>query len=233
MYGNPQLYPDLNPITPLGPDWSYDEWWFRGPEVRAAVPADGEISILPAGGSITLEIACGPYYTTMYGADPNGNVACDDPGPYHADPNAEEVLQEWVAGCALGIADVLEPGNAGPDNFTIFSVQQECVWTRNTTFEVPAQMPACSGEWCLCGWVWSPQTGQGNAYHTPFRCKVTGSPADATPIAPPADPLPCEDDPSTCQPGAKKMIMIFNEPDHLARDDRDPTRLDLRVLDIL
>ncbi|GAA6001154.1 hypothetical protein JCM10207_007435 [Rhodosporidiobolus poonsookiae] len=215
MYGNWALYPELNPVDPLGPGWSYDEWWFRGPATRAAVPEDGEVAELPAGGTFSMEIACGAYYTTMFGSDPNGNVACDDPGPYHADPVALEVKHEWLAGCALGIADVMHPDDANPDNFVVFSVQKECVWTRNTTFAVPARMPACTGEWCICGWLWQPQTGTGNSYHTGFRCKVTGSPPDATPIAPPVDPAWCEFEPDECTKGAKKMLIVFNEPTNI------------------
>lgn len=38
----------------------------------------------------------------MDGSDPNGNVACDEPGPYHADPDAEIVNPDLLSGCAIG-----------------------------------------------------------------------------------------------------------------------------------
>ncbi|GAA5829605.1 hypothetical protein JCM11251_000217 [Rhodosporidiobolus azoricus] len=186
MYAVPEDYPGLqNPVTPLGPGWSYDEWWFRGPGVRAAVPKDGAVTLLPAGGQVTLELACDRYYTVeLYGADPNGNVACDSPGPLHADPAGQGFYQEWVAGCALGIADVMDPNDATPENF-----------------------------------LWQPQTGDTNAYHTPFRCKVTDSPVDAGTIAfPLQDPVKCDGDKSACTKGAKRMLMLYNEPTNVHID---------------
>ncbi|GAA5908398.1 hypothetical protein JCM6882_007926 [Rhodosporidiobolus microsporus] len=223
MYGIPELYPGLqNPVQPLGPGLAFDDWWFRGPGVRAAVPPDGAVTLLPAGGSVTLELACDRYYTVeLYGADPNGNVACDWAGPFHADPAGAAFYREWIAGCALGIADVMDPEDATPDNFVVFSVQHECVVTRNTTFEVPAKMPSCTGEWCICGWLWQPQTGDTNAYHTPFRCKVTDSPEEAGTIAfPLQDPVKCNDEPENCTKGAKRMLMLYNEPNDFDVDNR-------------
>jgi hypothetical protein len=163
--------------------------WFRGPAVRNAPPKKpGAVAVLPAGGNFTLELACAPEYTTYDGSDPNGNVACDEPGPYHADPDALVVDPKLLSGCAIGsesllpplisrweltsiaiVADVMDPNDATMEDFTIISVQSECIWTRNTTFSIPAKMPACTGDWCICGWVWSPQTGISNAYHTPVR----------------------------------------------------------------
>lgn len=47
-----------SPVDPLGPDLAtQDEWWFRGPRARALPPQDGAVMALPAGGSITFEIA--------------------------------------------------------------------------------------------------------------------------------------------------------------------------------
>ncbi|GAA5987690.1 hypothetical protein JCM5350_008070 [Sporobolomyces pararoseus] len=214
MYGGPLDYPGLqDPVTPLGPGLEFNDWWFRGPAVRNAPPKEkGAVAILPAGGNFTLEIACAPEYTTYDGSDPNGNVACDQPGPYHADPDANIVNPKLLSGCAIGIADVMDPNDATMDDFTIISVQANCIWTRNTTFSIPAKMPACTGDWCICGWVWSPQTGISNAYHTPFRCKIDGSPVDARPIALPQDPVYCPDSPKDCTKGAKKLISSYNYP---------------------
>lgn len=50
-----------------------------------------------------------------------------------------------VAGCALGIADVDNIANVTMDNFAIFSVQHACVQQRTTYFDIPAQMPPCTG----------------------------------------------------------------------------------------
>ncbi|GAA5903968.1 uncharacterized protein JCM6883_002043 [Sporobolomyces salmoneus] len=213
MYGGPKDYPGLqNPVMPLGPELEFDDWWFRGPDVRNAPPKSGAVAILPAGGDYTLEIACAPEYTTYDGNEGTGNVACDEPGPYHADPAALKVDPALFSGCAIGISDVMDPNDATMDDFTIISVQSECISDRDTTFSIPARMPSCTGEWCICGWVWLPQTGDANAYHTPFRCKISDSPADARPIASPQDPVFCPDSRDDCTKGAKKMISTYNYP---------------------
>ncbi|KAK4699652.1 hypothetical protein P7C70_g6606, partial [Phenoliferia sp. Uapishka_3] len=89
---------DVDPFAPLGPGWSFDDWWFRqaislnperwmsadiytilshrGSPTRTAPPADGAVSQLPAGGNLMLEIACNIAFTTI-GGNPNNNVAND------------------------------------------------------------------------------------------------------------------------------------------------------------
>lgn len=60
MYGvGPDWAYDAGPpMNPIGPGLAtQDEWWFRGPEARALPPQDGAVMELPAGGSITFEIA--------------------------------------------------------------------------------------------------------------------------------------------------------------------------------
>ncbi|KAL8293721.1 hypothetical protein RQP46_000422 [Phenoliferia psychrophenolica] len=48
-----------DPVSPIGPDIAVqDDWWFRGPGYRALAPAAGEVTELPAGGQIVLEITC-------------------------------------------------------------------------------------------------------------------------------------------------------------------------------
>lgn len=36
----------------------------------------------------------------------------------------------------------------------MFSVNQTCVWTLHTDFQVPAAMPECPEEGCTCAWFW-------------------------------------------------------------------------------
>lgn len=38
------------------------------------------------------------------------------------------------------------------DNFAIFSVKHDCVQQKQTSFDIPAAMPACTGDKCICGW---------------------------------------------------------------------------------
>jgi hypothetical protein len=144
FFSSPQLETPSRFLTTYSPLLSHScrpfspSQWFRGPATRAAVPEDGAISLLPAGGSLTLEFGCSPYYSTWpYGGDPAGTVACDDPGPLHANPSGGEVEEEWIAGCALGIADVMEPGDATPDNFVRLSLSFRIFSTILTDFPSP------------------------------------------------------------------------------------------------
>ncbi|GAA5871296.1 hypothetical protein JCM3774_000903 [Rhodotorula dairenensis] len=219
-----------SPVDPLGPGLStQDEWWFRGPRARALPPQEGAVMELPAGGSLTFEIAC-HYAWTSYGyatSVPGSQLdACPGPnaGPYHAgDPDSKVIDYNLVSGCALAIADVDDISKVTMDNLAIFSVQHECVQQKMTSFEVPARMPKCTGSKCICGWFWLANNGTANFYMTAFDCAVTGSPADATPIAPPQDPVFCKNDPSSCTTGAKRPIYAYNNPTNvpwIGNDDR-------------
>ncbi|KAH9948719.1 hypothetical protein B0H21DRAFT_224202 [Amylocystis lapponica] len=53
-----------------------------------------------------------------------------------------------VKGCALAIAYKSDVTQVQPEDFTVFSVNQTCVWTRETNFPVPAKMPACPAGGC-------------------------------------------------------------------------------------
>ncbi|GAA6055791.1 hypothetical protein JCM3770_004803 [Rhodotorula araucariae] len=206
------------PTDPIGPYFYFDDWWFRGPAFRSLPPVNGDVMNLPAGGSVTIEIAC-HYAWTSYGyatTEPGSALdACpgDNAGPYHSgDPNSKEIDNNLLSGCALGIADVDNINDVTMDNLAIFSVNHECVKQKETSFEIPAKMPACTGEKCICAWFWLANNGTGNFYMTPFDCSVSGSPADATPIAPPQDPVFCKNNPSSCTTGSKRPIYAYNFP---------------------
>ena len=127
-----------DPVAPLGPSWDTADWWFRGTAVQNMPPAKGQVALLPAGGELTLEIACNVAWTD-YGYAMT-NVACPgNVGAYHAgDPAADEVDESLVSGCALAIADVDDISEVTWDNLVVFSVQEKCVWEVNTTFSVPS-----------------------------------------------------------------------------------------------
>lgn len=62
----------------MGPGWTNeDDWWFRGPAARALPPVAGEVSILPAGGSITFEITCHVAFTSFGWATSTPGSALD------------------------------------------------------------------------------------------------------------------------------------------------------------
>ncbi|GAA5947645.1 hypothetical protein JCM3765_001016 [Sporobolomyces pararoseus] len=225
MYGvGPNFeYSAGNPVDPIGPGWTtFDDWWFRGPSYRALKPQSNVASQLPAGGSFTMEIACHVAWTS-YGyatTEPGSPLdACpgDNAGPYHAgDPNSMEIDDHLVSGCALAIADVENIEDVTMDNLVIFSTNQNCVRQKETTFEIPAKMPKCTGSNCICSWHWLAANGTANYYQTGFNCTITGSDPSATPIAPPSDPVFCGNDPSKCTKGAKRPIYAYNYPSNVA-----------------
>ena len=101
-----------------------------------------------------------------------------------------------TTGCALAIAYKSDVTTIQPEDFTVFSVNQTCVWSRFTDFQIPANMPPCPPEGCHCAWFWihSPDSGSEQSesafllfaskaslillsvdYMTGFKCNVTGS----------------------------------------------------------
>ncbi|BGP15156.1 hypothetical protein JCM10213v2_003113 [Rhodosporidiobolus nylandii] len=211
MYGVGEYFDSSeagDPFAPLGPFWEKDDWWFRGPTARSLKPAErtyptGVLDV-PAGGTITLEIACHVAWTS-YGwatTEPGSDRdACPgNTGAYHSgDPNADEIDPSLLSGCALAIADKENIEDVGWDDLVVFSVQEQCVKQKYTDFQVPAKMPKCTGSKCICGWFWLANNGKfcgsctTNFYMTAMDCAVSGSPADALPIAAPQDPVFCAD----------------------------------------
>lgn len=59
-----------------------------------------------------------------------------------------------LKGCALAITYESDVNKVTPENFTVFSVNQTCVWYEKTDFQVPARMPSCPEEGCICAWFW-------------------------------------------------------------------------------
>ena len=68
---------------------------------------------------------------------------------------APHVQGLWdLKGCALGITYQSNVTNVKPEDFAIFSVNQTCVWYKDTNFQVPARMPPCPEGGCICAWFW-------------------------------------------------------------------------------
>ncbi|GJN93959.1 hypothetical protein Rhopal_007020-T1 [Rhodotorula paludigena] len=225
MYG---VGPDFeytigDPVIPIGPDVAdQNDWWFRGPEARALKPQDGAVMDLPAGGKVDFEIACHVDWTS-YGdktTDPNAELsACPD--NYDPDGPLDDSL---LSGCALAIADKSDIEEVGWDDLAVFSVNHRCVRERITTFEIPERMPACTGNNCVCAWLWLANNGTANFYMTAFDCRITDVDDDfARPILPPVDPVFCPDGDSTCEPaaGAKRPLYAYNEPTNVVWQGND------------
>ncbi|KAM0749715.1 hypothetical protein T439DRAFT_357244 [Meredithblackwellia eburnea MCA 4105] len=222
--------PETNPVNPLGPGWTtQDSWWFRGPAARALAPPAGQVTSLPAGGTVTFDIACHIAFTNMSiypstitvpGSTLDACPSTINAGAYHSnlDPNAIVIDDSLISGCALAIADVDDINKVTMDNLVIFSVQSQCVKQKVTSFDIPKMMPSCTGKKCICGWFWLANSGQGNYYMTAFDCAVTGASAAAVPISlPPSDPTYCAAGNTSCTltTGPKRPIYTYNSPSNV------------------
>lgn len=149
--------------------------------------------------------------TTEAGSELDACPQQDGAGPYHCDPAGQTLIKDYVAGCALGVADVATLDEVTIDNVVIFSTQPECVWKRETTFDIPDKMPPCTNDVCICVWYWLARTGQANFYMTGFYCKFTQTTSTVR-WDTPKTPVGCLEDESKCVSGAKTPIYVYNNP---------------------
>ncbi|KDQ25667.1 hypothetical protein PLEOSDRAFT_1045409 [Pleurotus ostreatus PC15] len=198
-----------------------DDWWFHHVNnCDQFPPAPGDFLELPAGGTFTVEHAVNQAYTSLsFGgrntgdwvngeAVPNlgdSNRAADGEMPCIGNPNRNESM---AAGTAFAISYESDITRVTPENLVIFTVAYNTPWRRVATYSVPAAMPACPPDGCICGWGWVPNgCGEPNMYMLPYRCTVTNvSPTSSLRLAPAQPGVWCEDDPSKCTRGAKQMI---------------------------
>ncbi|TRM67874.1 hypothetical protein BD626DRAFT_626261 [Schizophyllum amplum] len=213
---------DNRPVVPLK-YMNFSTWWFHGH--LDYPPNDGDFFELPAGKSATAEIACTKGATSFEATvDSGGDVRHADnvndvcPGKPMIEYHTTGI--DNVKGCALSIAYKSDVSNVTQDDFTVFSVNQTCVWTRFTEFEVPERMPACPEGGCICAWHWihSIEGGGEENYMNGFRCNVTGATSDV-PLAEPVAPRRCGADVDNnkassvlgnCTYGAKTPIWWLN-----------------------
>lgn len=73
---------------------------------------------------------------------------------YHA---GDPIDPKQLLGCGLAIAYKDDATKVQPEDFTIFSVNDQCVNGLKQDFSVPAQMPACPNGKCICAWFWQGQ----------------------------------------------------------------------------
>ncbi|KAH9917023.1 uncharacterized protein B0H18DRAFT_1036276 [Fomitopsis serialis] len=197
-----QTFPyDNRPVAPLT-EYTFDQWWFHGH--LDYPPNDGDIFELPAGQPVTTQVACDKGATTFFASDPGGNIQNgDDPCPGSPPSEYHTTGFDDLKGCALAITYKSNVSDVQPEDFTVFSVNQTCVWYRFTDFQVPARMPACPAGGCICAWMWihSPDSGGEQNYMNGFRCNVTGATSDVA-LAQPQVPRRCGSDPDNDRPEA-------------------------------
>ncbi|ETW82798.1 hypothetical protein HETIRDRAFT_382834, partial [Heterobasidion irregulare TC 32-1] len=221
MYGfnvTDKTFPyDNRPVAPLI-NMNFSQWWFHGH--LDFPPHPGDVFALPAGKNVTTEIGCNKGATSFFASSEGGDIRNgDDPCPGSPSSEYHTTGIDDVKGCALAIAYKDDARDVQPEDFTVFSVNQTCVWTRFTDFSVPQRMPPCPAGGCTCAWFWihSPDSGGEQNYMNGFRCNITNSVSDV-PLAKPQVPRRCGADPSfakslpvpgNCTFGAKQPFYWF------------------------
>lgn len=158
MYGfnvTDQFAYDNRPVAPLI-NYTFDQWWFHGH--LGFPPNEGDFFELPAGQKATAELACNKGATSFFASSDGGDIRDpNDPNnPCPGSPISEFHTTgiDDVKGCALAIAYNANVTAIQPEDFTVFSVNQTCVWTRFTDFAVPERMPPCPEGGCTCAFFW-------------------------------------------------------------------------------
>ncbi|KDN48575.1 hypothetical protein RSAG8_02562, partial [Rhizoctonia solani AG-8 WAC10335] len=213
---------DNRPVAPLR-DMDFNTWWMHGH--MDAPPNKGDVFQLPAGQTITTEIACTKaatsYWESGEGGDVrDGNSVC--PGSPMAQFHTNGI--SGLGGCGLAIAYKDNVRAVKPEDFAIFSVNHLCVWNRFTEFEVPAKLPECPGGKCICSffWIHREDSGGEEMYMNPFDCAVTNA-TSTVPIPPPQVPRYCPVDKTNCTVGAKQpFYWLQKEGNNMINDSFDP-----------
>ncbi|KAL1949687.1 hypothetical protein VTO73DRAFT_8568 [Trametes versicolor] len=209
---------DNRPVAPLT-NYTFDKWWFHGHLDHP--PNPGDFFELPVGKPATTEIGCNKGATTWFNSSEGGDIRQGDNPCPNSDPSAYHTTGiSDVKGCALAIAYESDVTKIQPEDFTVFSINQTCVWTRFTDFSVPARMPPCPPGGCHCAWLWihSQDSGGEQNYMTGFKCNVTGSTSNV-PLAKPQVARRCGADtdnkkpaaPGNCTYGAKQPLYWFQQ----------------------
>ncbi|TFK35612.1 hypothetical protein BDQ12DRAFT_635058 [Crucibulum laeve] len=212
---------DNRPVAPLR-SMTFQQWWFHNHLDHP--PNPGDFFELPAGKPATAEIACNKGATSYFASADGGDIR-DPNNPNNVCPGSPTQTYHTngiddLKGCGLAIAYKSDAKQVQPEDFTIFSVNQTCVWTRFTDFQVPAKMPPCPDGGCTCAffWVHSPKAGGEENYMNGFKCNVTGS-TSTVPVAKSQVPRRCGADtdnqklqsaPGNCTYGAKQPFYWFN-----------------------
>jgi len=146
---------DNRPVAPLK-NMNFSTWWFHNH--LDFPPNAGDIFELPAGKPATTEIACNKGATSFFASSEGGDIRdpndLNNPCPKSPTVAFHTHGLDELEGCALAIAYKNDVRAVQPEDFTVFSVNHTCVWTRFTDFQVPERMPACPEGGCICAFFW-------------------------------------------------------------------------------
>ncbi|KAF8426953.1 hypothetical protein EV426DRAFT_686441 [Tirmania nivea] len=100
------------------------------------------------------------------------------------------------AGSALAIAYKSNAADVTPDDFVVFSVAHDSPARQLQAYPVPAGLPPCPNNKCICAWFWihDSRGGDDEMYMTGFQCNVTGATDSGRQIGKPKAPQRCDGD---------------------------------------
>lgn len=183
MYGFDESY---EPVTPLA-NKPFNQWWFHG----YANKSPSQVMTIKPGQTLNIELACSKSYST-YGNSPSPDGCPGDAGSFHAGGSTGSGSGWWgndesnLMGCALAIAPKSRASQVNPEDFTVMSIQENCVRQRDTPFAIPNNLPECPDGECTCAWFWQGKNSAAEMYMIGFRCRVENG--VATPFPTPAKP---------------------------------------------
>ncbi|WWD18568.1 hypothetical protein CI109_103021 [Kwoniella shandongensis] len=216
-----QNYNNNEPVNPLKEvsNFTIAQWFAHG--LKGYPPLPGKFLELPSGGDFLGELQCNRQQTSL--GDP-GNpdpdqlrlYACDDtngpPGALHnMNPRGPNPDPSLFGGSCLAISYTSDVAALRPNDMTVISCNHTSPWWRVTKYQIPAGMPECGEEGCLCTWNWVHQAAHGEGYgneiyNALYRCKVSGQTNNSNTVPVGVPPKLCE---SGCTPTAQAPIYLF------------------------
>lgn len=144
---------------------NFSGWWFHNHTHLPPHPED--VKQMPVGEASMFEISCDKDATSYWTSGPGGNQTV--PGNESPCPHSTNGMAAYhtngitdLGGCALGVAYKDNILDVQPEDIGIFSVNQTCVWSLHTYFEVPKNMPPCPNGKCICAWFWMHEADSGS-----------------------------------------------------------------------
>lgn len=96
----------------------------------------------------------------------------DDTGPLHnvnpINTPYDKLNMSLFGGTALAIAYTSDEKTVKPADFAIISVNYTSPWYREVDYDIPATLPPCPDDGCLCTWNWMHRHKNGEGYGSEF-----------------------------------------------------------------
>ncbi|OCF78392.1 hypothetical protein I204_00332 [Kwoniella mangroviensis CBS 8886] len=235
-------YNNNQPVNPLrqADSLSTAQWFGHG--LLGYPPKSGDFMVLPSGGTYNGEVSCNRAQTSLgnpsdtsakyqYACKVSPSLSCfgattnfgkQPDGGQYSGVGALHVMNTYngsvdnslFGGTALAIAYTSDPSSLSPNDMTVISVNQNSVWEREISYQIPAGLPPCPEGGCICTWNWIHQGGKGEGYpyeiyNVAYRCQVTGQTNSANTVQRGAVPNKCDNNPSKCVKGPKTPMYLW------------------------